>query len=158
MQDERISMTQKEINRTVVIKQISDRKTTQIEAAKILNLGDRQIRRIYKRYKEEGAKGMVSRHKGGNRKYSLEFKENTIEIIRTNYADFKPTFAAEKLEELDDIKINRETIRQWMKEAGLWKGKRRKKARIHQSRERRPCKGELVQIDGSPHDWFEVYR
>jgi hypothetical protein len=78
-----------------------------------------------------------------------------MELVKSQYYDFGPKFASEKLFELHGLKINRETLRQWMIEQELWQGKRRKQARIHQSRERRARFGELVQIDGSPHDWFE---
>ena len=76
-------------------------------------------------------------------------------LIRTQYGDFGPTLAAEKLHERHEHRLSAETLRQWMIADGLWQPKSRKRARIHPRRPRRPCRGELVQIDGSPHDWFE---
>lgn len=148
-------MTTKEIDRCGVMKRVLEKECSQVEAAKILKISDRQARRLYKRYKVLGSEGMIRKKAPGNRGYSPEFKTNVIEIVKNNYADFTPTFAAEKLQERNQIRVNRETLRQWMMEAKLWKGKRRKKARIHQSRDRRACVGELIQIDGSHHDWFE---
>ncbi len=78
-----------------------------------------------------------------------------MNLVRRHYVDFSPTFAHEKLTEVHHLAFSVETLRQWMIAAGLWLAKSRKKARVHQRRPRRPCVGELVQIDGSPHDWFE---
>ena len=156
MSDKRIEMTTKEIDRCGVMKRVKEREISQTCAAsEILCLSDRQVRRLYKRYKDFGPEGVVRKNSKGNRGFDQNFKLKTIEIIRNNYTDFTPTFASEKLEELHGIKVNRETLRQWMMSEKLWKGKKRKKARIHQSRERRPRVGELIQIDGSHHDWFE---
>ncbi len=82
-------------------------------------------------------------------------RRQALAIIRAHYIDFGPTFAHEKLTELHACHCSVETLRKWMIKDGLWLGKQRKKAVIHQSRPRRPRLGELVQIDGSPHDWFE---
>lgn len=81
-----------------------------------------------------------------------------IKVIRERYADFKPGFAHEKLIEEHAFDLSDETVRQIMIEAGLWKGKTRKHAKVHQMRTRRPARGELIQFDGSPHDWFEGRR
>lgn len=78
-----------------------------------------------------------------------------INLIKTNYPDFGPTLASEKLKERDDVKVNHETLRRWMIDAKIYTPNVRKKHDIHQSRERRDCFGELIQIDGSHHDWFE---
>ena len=97
---------------------------------------------------------MVSKHRGrcpGNA-LSDALRQRALALIRAHYIDFGPTFAHEKLTELHACHCSVETLRKWMLEDGLWRGKQRKKAAIHQSR---PRLGELVQIDGSPHDWFE---
>jgi hypothetical protein len=107
--------------------------------------------------KKNGAEGVISKQRGGNRGFCCTYKEKVMQRIHDRYSDFGPSFACEKLRG-DGFKINKETLRQWMMEAGLWKGKRRKKFSLHQSRERRACFGELVQIDGSYHDWFEGRR
>jgi hypothetical protein len=99
--------------------------------------------------------GILSKNKGGNRAFRPDFKGKAMTVVRNQYPDFGPTLASEELKEVNGIKINRETLRHWMVEAQLWTGKKRKKARIHQSRERRHRLGEPIQIDGSPHDWFE---
>jgi len=79
-------------------------------------------------------------------------------LIKTHYLDFPPTLAHEKLTEVHGLSFSLETLRQWMIQANFWSGKQRRKARIHQQRARRSSRGELVQIDGSPHDWFEGRR
>jgi len=150
-------MSEKELTRLEVIQRVKARTLKQNEAATRLGLSNRQIIRLVKRYKQEGAAGLVSKRRGkpGNRGYSETFKEKVMQVVRKNYYDFGPTFAKEKLDELHCLSINKETLRQWMIAENLWKEKRHKKAEIHQQRERRSRLGELVQIDGSPHDWFE---
>lgn len=150
-----IILKDKELDRLLLMKQIQDRKLTQKEASDVLGLSDRQIRRLLVRVKAEGSDGIKGRHRGGNRSFEDEFKQKVLSCVRQQYADFGPTFASEKLESCHGLKINRETLRRWMMEDGLWKGRPRRRARIHQSRERRSRFGELVQIDGSYHDWFE---
>jgi len=150
-----ILLSEKEMDRLCVLRQVKDRQLTQEEAGQRLEVTSRQIRRLLKQVERGGSQG-IKRHKvGGNRTFPADFKAQIMEVVKTTYADFGPTFASEKLLERNGLSINRETLRQWMIEAGLWKGRLRKAARIHQSRERRPRFGELVQIDGSHHDWFE---
>jgi transposase len=150
-------MSIEEIDRATVMEKVAEKRLKQSEAMRLLNLSKRQINRLVKAYRRDGASGLISKQRGciSNRKYSLEKKENIRAIIEKRYGDFGPKFAAEKLAEKHRIKISKETLRQWMIEWGLWKAKRHKVVRIHQSRERRACFGELIQIDGSPHDWFE---
>lgn len=125
-------------------------------AARQLGLGPKQTRRLLQRYLDDGLDGLRSRRKGRpDCGFSREFKERVIGLIRTQYADFGPTFAAEKLEEREGIKVSREWLRVTMMEAGIWLDKVTRRPKLHQLRE--PCerKGELVQIDGSHHRWFE---
>ncbi|MDP1723122.1 MAG: ISNCY family transposase, partial [Alphaproteobacteria bacterium] len=150
-----IRLKESELERLYVIKKVIDGDISQVEAAETLKLSARQIRRLVKRIKTEGNEGVKGRQKGSNRSFKNEFKANVLALVRSQYADFTPTFASEKLNELNNVKINRETLRQWMIKDGLKKEKSRKVARIHQSRTRRPRFGELIQIDGSHHDWFE---
>jgi hypothetical protein len=150
-----ILLSEKEMDRLCVLRQVKDRQLTQEEAGQRLKLTSRQIRRLLKQVEHGGSQGIKRRKVGGNRTFPDDFKVSVMEVVKTTYADFGPTFAAEKLLERQGLGVNRETLRQWMIEAGLWKGRSRKAARIHQSRERRPRFGELVQIDGSHHDWFE---
>jgi len=150
-----IKFNEEEMNRICVIRKVMEKKCTQKEAGNELGLSDRQIRRLLKRIRIEGIGGIQKQYKGGNRLFKEGFKEKVLGLVRDRYHDFGPKFASEKLQELHDLKVSRETLRQWMMADNLWKGRARKRARIHQQRERRSCFGELVQIDGSHHDWFE---
>lgn len=147
--------TEVEMDRLFILRQVVEHQLTQDEAGHKLGLSSRQIRRLLKRFTTNGSQGIKSLNAGRNRAFPEDFKVQVLEALKVNYIDFGPTFAAEKLCEYQGLQINRETLRQWMIEAGLWKGRARKDARIHQSRERRSRLGELVQIDGSHHDWFE---
>lgn len=152
----KISLEGIELDRLLILQQVQNRLLTQEEAGRRLNVSSRQIRRLLKRFVADGVDGIIFQYKGGNRAFSEDFKQQVLAVCsRVEYQGFGPTFASEKLKELENLNINRETLRQWMIEQGLWKGRSRKTARIHQSRERRPQFGELVQIDGSHHDWFE---
>lgn len=150
-------MSQKELNRLEIINKVIEKRLTQIQAAEHLKLLRRQICRLVYAYKKDGAKGLVSKHRGhsSNRQYPDYFREYVIEIIRSRYADFGPTLAAEKLIECHDITLAVETIRNWMLADGLWVSRRQQNQRVHQPRNRRDSLGELIQIDGSDHWWFE---
>lgn len=152
-----LTMSNKEFNRIDVIKDVFDRKLRQIDAARKLSLSRRQIQRLVNRYKEQGIAGLVSLKRGvpSNRRYPDSMRLHALSLIRDNYHDFGPTFAAEKLRERHDIHLSHETVRQWMMVEGLWIPRAAKSPRIHQPRARRECLGELVQLDGSEHDWFE---
>lgn len=150
----RIGLSETELDRLLVLKEVKERFLTQKEAGERLGLSQRQIRRLLTRMLS-GAAGLKSKNKGGNRILKADFKMMVLDTVRKRYHDFGPTFAAEKLNACEGLKISKETLRQWMIQAGIWRGRSRKQARIHQSRERRPRFGELVQIDGSHHDWFE---
>ena len=151
----RFNMTSNEIARTTVIKRVISKELTGSVASEMLNLSTRQIKRLVQKYRNEGESGIISKHIGGNRAFAEDFKQQIIARVSERYADFKPTFAAEKLKEEDGLCINKETLRQLMIKAGLWKGKRRKDVKVYQRRARRSRVGEMVQIDGSHHDWFE---
>ena len=152
-----LTLSHKELDRLTVIKSLHSGRLRQKEAASQLNLSVRQIKRLLARYREQGAKGIISRHRGKtpNNAYTPETRLFVLQLIRNKYPDFGPTLISEKLEENHGVKISRETLRTWMQEASIWITKDRKKARIHQRRKRRSCRGELIQIDGSPHAWFE---
>jgi len=126
-----------------------------IDAAQILNISYRQAKRLLARFKAEGREGLVHRLKGRHSNHTSDptTKEAVLEFYRERYPDFGPTLAAEKLA-LDGFIINHETLRLWLIEEHLWKRKRR--SREHRSqRPRRAHFGELVQMDGSHHHWFE---
>ena len=123
-----------------------------------IGLSVRQLIRKKKRYLKEGKKGLISKKRGhtSNRAYDPHVKKQVITLLKQErYGGFKPTFAAEIVERELLIKISDETIRQWMIEYGLWIPKQRGKSKIYQRRERRERFGELIQLDGSPEDWFE---
>ncbi len=150
-------MSTKELDRSLVIKLVVDKNLTQLEAAKQLSLSERQVRRLCLAYRSAGPQGIISkkRMRESNRKYSPIFRSNCLEIIHKDYYDYGPTLTAEKLEEYNHHKISKETARKWMIQAEIWKAKKSQESIVHQSRLRRPYYGELIQIDGSVHHWFE---
>lgn len=157
MGKENVAMSAKELERLQVIQDTVNRQITQEQAAHHLNITIRQVKRLVKKYRTSGAEGLISRRRGmiPNNAFSSQFRSDIIALINNKYSDFGPTFASEKLLENHGYNISSETLRKWMIEEGIWKTNKRKKARIHPRRMRRPCFGELIQIDGSPHDWFE---
>lgn len=151
-----IMLSQTELRKLHVIRKVLDGVVKQIEAAEILRLSDRQIRRLIKRVKVEGDAGIghKSRGKASGRKLPMNIRDKVIELYRRKYKGFGPTLAAEKLHEIEDISISDETLRLWLIKSGDWKKVR--KARGHrQWRERKHYFGEMIQLDGSHHDWFE---
>lgn len=152
-----LTMSSGELDKLDWVKKVLEKRITQKDAAKHMGISSRHLRRLLKEYKTSGVLVLISKRRGkaSNRAYSGEFKQSVLECVKINYTDFGPTLAAEKLLERDELKVSKETLRQWMVEAGFWKGKKRKKIIVHQQRPRRTSVGELVQIDGSPHDWFE---
>ena len=157
MSEELHIMSTLEINRLEVIQKAEAGIIKQSDGARMLGISVRQFIRLIKKHRQAGAAGLVSKRRGqpSNRQHDEEFKQEVMSVMRSHYHDFGPTLAKEKLLERHQLKINKETLRQWMMEDGLWKQKRRRRVQIHQMRARRPCVGELVQIDGSLHDWFE---
>lgn len=151
-----IMVRQKELKRLHVIHKVIEGTLTQKEASGLISLSERQIRRIVTRIKEEGDVGIIhkSRGKPSKRKLSHKLKERIIELYRTTYKGFGPTLFTEKLEEIEEIRISNETIRTWLMEEGEWKKHRKRKAH-RQWRERKDHYGEMIQMDGSHHDWFE---
>ncbi len=152
-----VQMSTKELSRLEVMQRLSKKQMSQKEAGEILHLGKRQIKRLLKSYRKQGAVGLVSKHRGrkGNNRLSENVKKQGLNLLRTKYQGFGPTLAHEKLVEKDKLQLSVESVRKIMIEEELWKPRKLKKVVTHQLRERRACFGELVQIDGSPHDWFE---
>ncbi|MCJ7804716.1 ISNCY family transposase [Patescibacteria group bacterium] len=149
-------MSKKELNRLPVIESVIQRKLTQIEAANRLGLSDRQIRRIAINFSKLGPAGLIHHLRGrpSNHRLPSELKDRAVNLIREKYFDFGPTLAAEKLEEINGIKIGRNVLRTEMIKADLWQAKKRKPK--HRAwRERKDHFGELAQFDGSHHNWFE---
>jgi hypothetical protein len=155
-----VAMSVKELDRLAIIQKITSKQLTQIEAAKQLHLTTRQVRRLQRKYKKQGPEGIVSKKRGkfSNNQLHSDLKSTAIELIKTHYHDFGPTLAHEKLKEVHKLKLSLESTRQMMMKEGIWKGKKRKLIKVYQQRTRRSCYGELIQIDGSPHDWFEGRR
>ena len=153
---ERIEMSDKEVKRLELVRQVSDAVVSQRTAAQVLGLSERQVRRLQRRYETEGAAGLVSqrRHKPSNRRLPEAFKDEILTRVRECYLDFGPTLAAEYLQG-EGLQVSKETLRGWMLEAGLWQAAKGHRISLHPPRPRRTRLGELVQIDGSPHDWFE---
>jgi transposase len=152
-----LEMSQKERDRLVVVRNLAAGKLTQKQAAALMDLSERQTRRILRSYEEEGDAALVhgARGKPSNNRFPDEFKTKVMQLVRECYEDFGPTLACEKLARHHGLELSRETLRQWMMRSGVWKPKKRKPTyRIR--RPRRECFGELVQVDGSHHDWFEI--
>lgn len=151
-----VMLRQKDLKRLHVIHKVLEGTMTQAEAAELISLSERQIRRIAKRIRQEGDKGIchAARGKPSHRKLPKKLKNHIVRLYTTTYADFGPTLFTEKLEEREGIVISRETARAWLMEEGAWKKHRRRKEH-RQWRERKDRCGELVQMDGSHHDWFE---
>jgi len=154
---EQIVMSMKETERIAILDNLAARRIKQKHASQQLGISARQVRRMVKRYRREGIAGLVHKSRGrvGNRRLASDKKAQVILRIKEQYPDFGPTLACEKLSERDGIVVSRETVRQLMIKEKLWKTHHRKKVDIHTYRERRSCVGELVQLDGSPHKWFE---
>lgn len=157
MGDEILGMSRSERERSHLVRLVITKKLTQRKAAEQLDICVRQVKRLVRAYRSQGDAGLVSRRRGrvSPQRLSEDRREKIVELLRGKYADFGPTLAAEKLGELDGIEISRESVRRLQMASGLWGPKRRKAKRVFKLRERRPRFGELIQIDGSPHDWFE---
>jgi transcriptional regulator with XRE-family HTH domain len=150
-------MTQKELDRVAVLALRRSGQITQTEAATRLGVSERQVRRLERRIAAGGSAALRSGHRGtaGNRRIAPELMTKALDLIREHYKGFGPTLAAEYLESRHGILVSKETLRQHMSAARLWRPKRGPEARIHALRERRPRFGELIQVDGSFHPWFE---
>ena len=145
-----------DLDRAGVMDRLVERRMTIGEAAQVMGLSPRHTARLLSAYKAEGLSALQSKKRGqkSNRAYPPSYKHYVLDLVRTHYFDFGPTFAAEKLTHCHNIRVSKETLRQWMIEDGLWVPRAQRK-RIQQLRPRRERFGELVQIDGSHHRWFE---
>jgi molybdenum-dependent DNA-binding transcriptional regulator ModE len=148
-------MSSKERERLKVLARVKRGELSLKEAAELLGVSYRQCRRLHKRHQDLGDSGLLHRNRGrpSNRGHEATFKSGVLARYQERYPDFGPTLAAEKLA-VDGYEVDHETLRRWLLQARLWR-KRRKRA-LHRSwRERRAHFGELVQLDGSHHEWFE---
>jgi transposase len=152
-----LSMSVAERERSHLVRAYLEHRLCQREASERLGIGVRQFKRLVRSWKAEGDAGLVSRQRGrrSNRRLNEDLRSRITELLQDKYAGFGATLASEKLLELEGIKVAVETVRQLQIAERLWKPKRRRARQVFQLRERRARHGELVQIDGSPHDWFE---
>jgi hypothetical protein len=151
-----ITMSMREIDRLKTIQAVADGNMRVLTAARKLNLSRCQVDRLIRRFLAQGPAGLVSRKRGqAHHRLSSELTTMALDIIRDRYADFGPTLACEKLREVHGICLAKETVRQLMMDAGLWIPRKLRSPTIYQPRNRRHCVGELIQIDGSEHAWFE---
>jgi hypothetical protein len=150
-------MSQREILRLQAMQRLESGNLSQADIAAQLGLCVRQVKRLLRRYRQHGASGLISRKRGrpSNHRTDPALLARALAIVASRYADFGPTLASEKLAERDQIRIPKETLRTAMIAADLWKPRRARRSKAHPPRERRACFGELVQIDGSQHRWFE---
>jgi transposase len=150
---------QKEIRRCHVMAMVVERKLSLKEAANRLGISKRQAIRLKAAYAKKGADGMAHGNAGRKSNHKIEDSIRTLALsaYRERYSDFGPTFAAEKLSEVEGVTVSEETLRRWLIADGQWT-KKRKRSEHRSRRDRRPCFGDLVQFDGSHHNWFEGRR
>jgi transposase len=152
-------MSRKERRRLEALSRVAEGQWTLVEVAERLGTSYRQIKRCWARYQTEGDEGLVHRLRGraSNRQSPPGWRERFLALYAEKYADYGPTYAAECLLESEGLAVPVTTLRRWLLDAGLWQPKRRRKAH-RRRRARRPRFGDLVQMDGSHHDWFEGRR
>jgi len=153
----KVTMSMRELERLKCVQGVVDGQLRLYQAAERLGLTARQVRRLVRRYEQEGPVGLISRHRNrpGNRRLKSPVADRAFGIVRELYADFGPTLAAEKLRERHGINLAVETVRSLMIAGGLWLPRKIRPPKIQQPRSRRACLGELIQIDGCEHAWFE---
>jgi transposase len=151
-----VMMSKRDLQRIEVLTEVLAGRRTTESAAAVLGVSTRQVQRLLNRYRDGGGGALVHQARGRASNYQLSagLREYTVELVRQNYRDFGPTLAAEVLLERHGVEVSRETLRKWMVEAGLWLSRKQRRT-FHQPRLRRESYGELVQIDGSEHRWFE---
>jgi predicted transcriptional regulator len=152
-----VAMSEAERERAHVVRRIVSGEVTQVRAGELLGITPRQVGRLVAAYRARGDRGLVSgkRGKASNNRRSAAESSRIVAALKERYADFGATLAAEKLRSHEGLIVSRESVRQLQIAHGLWRPKMRKAKRVFQVRERRARFGELIQIDGSHHDWFE---
>lgn len=150
-------MSKKELTRLEVIQRLKGKRLRQKQAAEMLGISERHVRRLLFAYRKYDEKGLISKRRGkpSNNQLKSDVKQNVIDLLHSHYHDFGPTLAHEKLCEDHGLQLSVESVRKIMIGEELWKPRKVKDKVVHQLRPRRACRGELVQIDGSPHAWFE---
>jgi transposase len=149
-------MSERELQRIEVLSKVLERRMTVVAAAHVLDLTTRQVQRLLKTFQTEGAAALRHKARGrpSNHRFNGGVSDLAVQLVRDHYLDFGPTLAAEKLAANHGLAVSRETLRKWMAEAGIWLSRKQRRT-FHQPRLRRESYGELVQIDGSDHRWFE---
>lgn len=149
-------MSHRDCHRIKILSQIDKGDLTYASGAKALDLGERQVYTLMRRYRKEGDQGVIHRLRGrpSNRGYPTRVREYVVGLFQTRYADYGPTLFCEQLEKATRIRIDHETVRRWLIAAGQTVFSR-KRRRHRSKRLRRSAMGALVQFDGSYHDWFE---
>ncbi len=153
-----VTLTMRELERLKCIQGVVDGDLKPGRAAERLGLTVRQIERLVIRYRADGPIGLVSRHRNrpGNRGLKTDLAEHVLGILRAHYSDFGPTLAAEKLRTRHNVVLAKETVRQLQIASGMWIPRKLRPPKVQQPRARRACIGELIQIDGCEHAWFEA--
>jgi len=152
-------MSVEERRRLVVLSRVKEAELSLVRAAELLGISYRQVKRLWARYQSQGDAGVVHglRGRASNRQAAVGLRERVLDLYREKYSDYGPTLAAECLAADDGVLVPVNTLRRWLTQAGVWQ--RRRKRKVHRRRrDRREQRGELVQMDGSHHDWFEGRR
>ena len=154
-------MSKEELRRVEILARVRSKQLRVVDAQRLLRVSYRQAKRLWKRYRQEGAAGLKHRSAGrpSHRAYDAKFRQKALKLVREKYSGpvgerFGPTLAAEHLASEDGVKIDSETLRRWMLQDGLWSRERKRQA-YRRRRERKEHFGELVQMDGSFHPWLE---
>jgi transposase len=150
-------MTEKSLAVYDLLLKVENEGLSQMKASELLGISDRHFRRLLKSYREQGAKALASKQAGrpSNNRIKPAVKAQVVELLKTRYVECGPTFAYYKFKRVEGVTLSKESIRKIMIEEGLWEPRKRKRIKLYQKRTRRSAKGELVQIDGSPHAWLE---
>src|SRR4051794_409418 len=151
-----VLMSKRELNRIDILVRLESGRLTPGAAAALLQVSERQVYRLRRRFRDGGPAAIADRRRGrpSNNRLPDGLRDHAVTLVREHYADFGPTLAAEKLEGRHDLRVSRETLRNWMIQARLWLPRAERK-RFQQPRHRREHLGELIQIDGCEHRWFE---
>ena len=151
-----ISMSERDLRRIEVLSDVRTGRRTVAAAAAVLAVSERQAYRLLARYEVDGGSGLIHKARGktSNRSHNDGIRKYAVELVKTRYADFGPTLATEVLLDRHQLRIGKETLRRWMMAEGLWLSRTQRRT-FHQPRLRRESYGELIQIDGSDHRWFE---
>lgn len=149
-------MSERDLNRVEILSQVVQGRMTATNAGNLLSLSRRQVQRLLKSFRTDGPAAIRHKARGrpSNNRIDPAVRAFAVTLVKEHYADFGPTLAAEKLAEDHGLKVSRETLRKWMQDAGIWLPRKQRRT-FHQPRLRRECYGELIQIDGSDHRWFE---